>query len=143
LDSTSRKTGAHAAGHSTSDLRGAILAVKLTNKTAQPDQDSVDDAFVYGADLDSAIGQPFAIAALDSPQQWSDLRVINVLVAAEAVRRSGMHERWLPALTALTGTPWPDRVFAAARLFVSHRWSTINLVAAELMFARYASVSHF
>src|SRR5260221_558685 len=68
-------------------------------------------------------------------------RIINILVAAEAVRRSGTHERWLPALTALTGSPWPDRTFSAARTFTAARWSAISLVAAELMFARYASVS--
>jgi hypothetical protein len=82
-----------------------------------------------------------AVAALDTPQQWSDVRVINLLVAAEAVRRSGIHERWAPMLTALTGTPWPNRVFAAARAFSQGRWSSISILAAEIQFERHVPVS--
>ncbi len=82
-----------------------------------------------------------AIEARDTVQPCDDLRIINLLVAAEAARRSGYHERWVPMLCAFAGTPWNDRLPATARTFAAHRWSSISILAAELMFERRASVS--
>jgi hypothetical protein len=81
-----------------------------------------------------------AVSALCTVEPWDDTRVINLFAGAFAVARSGAHPDWMPALTALTGAAFRERLPPTARLFVSHRWSAISLLSAELMFERRASV---
>ena len=81
-----------------------------------------------------------ALAALDTTTPWDDARIINLFVGAVAVARSGTHPNWIPALTALTGAAFRERLPPTARLFVGHRWSAISMLAAELMFEGRASV---
>jgi hypothetical protein len=76
-----------------------------------------------------------AIASLDG-EPWSDVRLISLMVAANAVHRIGSHEQWEPMLRALTSARWPDRVSAAARAFSQSRWSCISILAAEIQFER-------
>jgi hypothetical protein len=82
-----------------------------------------------------------AVSALGTVEHWDDQRVINLFAGAFAVARSGSHPEWVPILAALTGAPFRERLPPTARLFVSHRWSAISLVAAEVMFEGRASVS--
>jgi hypothetical protein len=81
-----------------------------------------------------------AIASLDG-EPWSDVRLISLMVASNAVRRIGSHEHWEPMLRALACARLPDRVCAAARAFSQSRWSCISILAAEIQFERVVPVS--
>ncbi len=81
--------------------------------------------------------------ALTLAQRPTDnARATALLVGAEALRRAGdMPPNWLAMCVEVVGTPWPERLPPAARMFVDQRWPAIQRVAAELLYSRFVMVS--
>jgi hypothetical protein len=91
---------------------------------------------------DAARAVQHAVSSIGTADQLEDKAIISLLVAAEAVHRSGTHPLWVPILTELMGgAPLPDRVRSAAKVFTNHRWNVISQVFGELCFCRHVAVS--